>query len=176
MCNGTQLLENQQPICSNYDEDEISKYIPKVMSRISLVPRPLFGKGMDMRLVQSVTVDACPTDGVGRWSPANCKRVQSSQGRTICDCSKLGHFGLLFVSYCEAVSFSASANLITSVGHESWGFTFTTGSDDYFLHWSDCLNYLFTHYCSNVSNHKVSISVHVHTDLSHTCTYVHHMY
>ena len=35
--------------------------------------------------------------GTGRWSSDDCKKTKTSGGRTVCDCSQLGHFGLLFV-------------------------------------------------------------------------------
>lgn len=37
-------------------------------------------------------------DGAGRWSSDNCRKKRQIDGRTTCDCSQLGHFGLLFVS------------------------------------------------------------------------------
>lgn len=41
-------------------------------------------------------------DEFGAWSTSGCREVRTRDNHTECECSQLGHFGILFVS-CEAI-------------------------------------------------------------------------
>ena len=73
-----QLSSDQESICSNYANEEKGKLLCKIMN------------------YEYYILDV---GGTGRWSSDNCRKIRSGGGRTICDCSQLGHFGLLFVRF-----------------------------------------------------------------------------
>ena len=36
--------------------------------------------------------------GFGAWDPKGCREVTRTNGRIACECTQLGHFGILLVS------------------------------------------------------------------------------
>ena len=40
-------------------------------------------------------------DNFGAWDLGGCKEVQTTNDRVTCDCTQLGHFGILFVSLVQ---------------------------------------------------------------------------
>ena len=48
-------------------------------------------------------------DNFGAWDISGCREIQVSEGRIVCECTQLGHFGILFVSFIRTQLHVSSA-------------------------------------------------------------------
>lgn len=127
-------------------------------------PRSSINRNLYAQITRQVNVTHCLThvffivtaaDGVGRWSSEDCKRISTSGGRTKCDCSQLGHFGLFFVSLIAQCSGCGSIRQCF-VGPQSWEASITTCTGCHFICGSNCVSPVSSSPSTDLPQLKVS--------------------
>ena len=113
VCSGVELSINKEPVCSNYEEDGTGSFFwsenvyikefhkSHLCTNLYLYLYLLYYSIIIIIIIAFIMcyIDIASNVGrAGRWSSENCRKVKSEGGRTVCECSQLGHFGLLFVS------------------------------------------------------------------------------
>ena len=56
-------------------------------------------KSVDKYTVAVIVQTIYHVDGFGGWDSSGCREVIQANGEVTCECTQLGHFGLLLVSY-----------------------------------------------------------------------------